>query len=240
MEAVPYTTILFDVGDTLVQVPRPAPFYQRLLAEHGCMLAVEEVERIVEESRRLVGERVPQPVGEDLVLNRDAARRRRELHVASILELAGVADPRTASEAFFAIYTGPDFFTLYPDVPETLDWLRTAGYGLGIVSNWEPRLPQLCAAHGIDRFFDFAVVSEVEGFSKPHPHLYRRALEVAGARPEEVLHVGDRLREDVEGAAQVGIRAVLLDRSGTIDGYQPRITTLTELVELLTAERGRE
>ena len=233
---VPYTTILFDVGETLVHVPRPAPVYQRILAEHGCTLALEDVEQIVEESRRLVGERVPQPIGEDLTLNCDAARQRRELHVATILELAGAPNPATASAAFFALYVGPDFFTLYPDVPATLRELHAAGYRLGIVSNWEPRLELLCAAHGIGHFFDFAVVSELEGYSKPHPRLYQRALEIAGAEPGDVLHVGDKLREDIEGAAQVGIRAVLIDRAGTTEEYEPRITRLSELPALLACE----
>jgi putative hydrolase of the HAD superfamily len=238
MMIVPYTTITFDVGETLVQVPRPAPVYQRILAAHGCALPLAEVERIVEESRRLVGEQVPQPVGEDLTLNCEAAARRRELHVASILELAGVSDSAAAREAFFALYVGPDFFTLYPDVPETLQWLHAAGYRLGIVSNWEPRLALLCAAHGIGQYFDFVVVSELEGYSKPHPHLYRRALAAARARPDEVLHVGDKLREDVEGAAQVGIRAVLIDRAGTSEEYAPRITSLPELIPLLKSAQS--
>jgi HAD superfamily hydrolase (TIGR01662 family) len=230
---VPYTTILFDVGDTLIQVPRPAPMYQRLLAAHGCTLPLDEVERIVEEARRLASEQLPPIVGEDLTLNCQVAARRRTVHVESVIRLAGVADPRTAAEAFFALYVGTDFFTLYPDVPETLHRLHAAGYQLGIVSNWEPRLAALCAAHGIDHYFQFSVVSELEGYSKPHPHLYRRALELANVGPEQVLHVGDKMREDVEGAAQVGIRAVLLDRAGATEGYQPRITTLPELVALL-------
>jgi HAD superfamily hydrolase (TIGR01662 family) len=230
---VRYTTILFDLGETLIQVPRPAPMYQRLLAAHGCSLALDEVERIVEESRRLASVQLPPIVGDDLTLNRQAAARRRTLHVENVIKLAGVADPGTASEAFFALYVGTDFFTLYPDVPDTLHHLHAAGYQLGIVSNWEPRLSALCAAHGIDRYFRFNVVSEIEGYSKPHPHLYRRALELANAPPEQVLHIGDKMLEDVEGAAQVGIRAVLLDRAGATEGYQPRITSLSELVALL-------
>jgi FMN phosphatase YigB (HAD superfamily) len=46
--------------------------------------------------------------------------------------------------------------------------------------------------------------------------------------------VGDKLTEDVEGAAQVGIRTVLIDRAGTLDTeYLPRIRSLPELLDLL-------
>lgn len=227
------TTILFDIGETLIQVPRPAPLYQRLLAAHGCTLPHEEVERIVEEARRLANEQLPPMVSEDLRLDCATAVRRREFHVETIIRMAGVADAAAATEAFFAFYVGSEFFTLYADVPDTLQRLCDAGYQLGIVSNWESRLPALCAAHGIDRYFQFCVVSEVEGYSKPHAQLFRRALELANAAPEQVLHVGDKLREDVEGAAQVGIRAVLLDRTGTTEGYEPRIRSLPELLSFL-------
>ncbi|HZT07133.1 MAG TPA: HAD-IA family hydrolase [Chloroflexota bacterium] len=229
-----FTTVLFDVGDTLVNVPRPAPTYQRLLAEHGCVLAMPEVERIVQESRRVVDELVPTWLGDDLSLDAAATARRRELHVETILSLAGVADASAARSAFFDLYVGTRFFTLFPDVPDALRALQERGYRMGIVSNWESRLMSLCAAHGIADAFDFAVVSELEGYVKPHARLYRRALELAGVPPERVVHVGDKVREDVGGAASVGIAAVLLDRQGQSTGdYQPRISSLAELPSLL-------
>src|SRR5581483_7520429 len=95
-------------------------------------------------------------------------------------------------------------------------------------------LAALCEAHGIGHAFDFTVVSELEGYSKPHPQLYRRALELAGEPAERVLHVGDKLREDVEGAASVGIRAILVDRNGRgSNDYEPRISSLDELPALI-------
>lgn len=232
-----YTTITFDIGDTLFQVPGPAPVYREVLALHGRDLPLAEVEWIVEDARRIVDERVPRWVMEDLTLDRDACAQRRGLHVDTVLALAGVADPGSvARDAFMELYVGPDLFCLYPDALDTLSWLKTRGYRLGVISNWEPRLQLLCAAHGIDGYFDFMVVSELEGYFKPHPELFRRALERGEVTPERVLHVGDRLREDIEGAASVGIRGVLLDRRGEAGvDYQPRIGSLSELCALLAA-----
>jgi FMN phosphatase YigB (HAD superfamily) len=231
---VKYSTILFDVGDTLVQVPKPAPIYHQILTCHGACVELAEVEEILAETRRLLEEREPNWVTEDLVLDAASAVRRRDLHVDHVLTRAGLAGCDAARSAFFDIYVGTGFFTIFPDVVETLDALRSAGYRLGIVSNWEARLLELCAAHGIADRFDFAVISEIEGFSKPHPHLYRRALELAAVPAEQVVHVGDKLREDVEGASSVGIRAVLLDRKGDpAVEYEPRISSLAELPALL-------
>jgi putative hydrolase of the HAD superfamily len=231
---LPYRVVLFDVGDTLIQVPRPAPTYQRLLAQHGCDLDVPRIEAILGEARRLQDEHYPNWLAEDLTLDPEHTAGRRHVHVDTILRLAAVPDCDTARQAFFDLYVSTELFTLFPDAAPTLACLRAGGYRLGIVSNWEPRLRLLCAAHGIDEYFDFAVISEVEGYFKPHPRLYERALELAGVPPEDVVHVGDKMREDVEGATAVGISAILLDRTGSLEtAHRPRITSLHELPEVL-------
>jgi putative hydrolase of the HAD superfamily len=52
--------------------------------------------------------------------------------------------------------------------------------------------------------------------------------------PEETLHVGDSLRDDVEGATKVGMGAVLLDRQGKqADPSIRSINTLAELPRIL-------
>ena len=61
------------------------------------------------------------------------------------------------------------------------------------------------------------------------------ALEQVDAAPEEVVHVGDQIRSDVMGAQGVGMRAVLIDRSGYgPNGTDcPTIASLSELGDLL-------
>lgn len=49
---------------------------------------------------------------------------------------------------------------------------------------------------------------------KPHPALFEKALEISGCSADEVLHIGDSVQSDAEGALAVGIRPVLLDRTG--------------------------
>ena len=231
-----YSTVLFDVGETLVQVPNPAPFYQSLLAAYGCAVELPRMEEILTEARQVMEERIPRWVSDDLVIDRRATRRRRQVHVDTIIALVGAGEIPTVRQAFYDLYVGTELFALYPDVRETLEWLRSEGYQLGVVSNWEERLWSLLTAHGIADFFQFAVVSEVEGYTKPHPELYRRALERARAPADQVVHVGDALREDMEGAAQVGIQGVLLDRTDAAhNAYSPRIASLRDLPHLLNS-----
>ncbi len=224
------------MGETLVHVPEPAPIYREILARCGLRLPLEEVEAALRDVRRSVDEQVPSWVDDDFRLDCSASTRRRALHVDTLLSFVGLRPCEETRSIFHELYIGPSFFTLYPDVAPALDRLKSRGYHLGIVSNWESRLLQLCAAHRIADHFDFAVVSELEGFVKPHRHMYQRALELAGAPADKVVHVGDSLRDDIEGAAAVGISGVLLDRTASAEvDYEPRIASLSELDRVLDA-----
>ncbi|HEX6726854.1 MAG TPA: HAD-IA family hydrolase, partial [Nitrospira sp.] len=70
--------------------------------------------------------------------------------------------------------------------------------------------------------------------AKPAPQIFQIALEKHAVDPEEALHVGDSLRDDVEGATKAGLHAVLLDRDGRHHGVGVRaIKSLEELFPLL-------
>jgi putative hydrolase of the HAD superfamily len=92
-----------------------------------------------------------------------------------------------------------------------LEALRGDGLRLAIVSNaFDP--PALLhgdlARLGIAERVDTAVFSSEVGRRKPDPAPFRAALDRLGVEPHEALHVGDRLYEDVRGAAQLGIGTV--------------------------------
>lgn len=97
---------------------------------------------------------------------------------------------------------------------EVLRSLAALGLRLGIVSNtfWPSDLHDAdLAACGLLDLLPVRVYSSAVGYVKPHPEIYRRALGAIGARPEETVFVGDRLREDVAGPQAVGLRAVLVE-----------------------------
>lgn len=47
---------------------------------------------------------------------------------------------------------------------------------------------------------------------KPHRSIFEKALEVAGVRPDEAVHIGDSITSDVEPAKEIGITPVYLAR----------------------------
>ncbi len=127
--------------------------------------------------------------------------------------------------------------TLYDDVMPTLQHLRSAGFKLAIVSNWDTPLDPLTERLGISDYFDAIVAShDVRVRSaKPDPHIFMYTLAAVGVSAEETVHVGDTYAADIVGAKNVGIRPILLDRDGTQTGkWSETIQSLSELPELLS------
>jgi FMN phosphatase YigB (HAD superfamily) len=103
--------------------------------------------------------------------------------------------------------------TLYPDVLETLRFLRSKRLRLGIVTNafqpmWmrERELENLGLS---PELFECRVSSADVGYLKPHPAIFEHALRSLDIRPEEAVFVGDNPEADVAGAQSAGMYAVL-------------------------------
>jgi putative hydrolase of the HAD superfamily len=140
-------------------------------------------------------------------------------------------------DSLYDLFRRPEPWSVFPDVAPALARLRRTGHRLGVVSNFDSRLDEVLQALGLADCFEHVVVSSRAGAAKPDPAIFRRALELFGAAPEEALHVGDAPEEDVAGAGAAGIRAVLLDRRGRYEerGGARRVRSLTELCERLDA-----
>lgn len=122
--------------------------------------------------------------------------------------------------------------------------LRSEGIKVGLVSN-ATYLPRLLHEDldrlGISRLVDIAVFSSEIGVRKPHPAIFRQALDGLDVAPHEAVFVGDRLRDDIGGAQSLGMRTVLTTqyRRETLDGSKPHpdavIGRLPELIDILKA-----
>jgi putative hydrolase of the HAD superfamily len=114
-----------------------------------------------------------------------------------------------------------------------LESLRDRGLKVGLVSNaFDPGwlLHRTLAQMGLAPLLDVAVFSSEVGKRKPHPAIFRRALDELGVAAEEALFVGDRLYEDVRGAAELGMRtvqAVWFRADENPDGGEPDFQAFT-------------
>ncbi len=134
----------------------------------------------------------------------------------------------------FRVFEDHRSWRLFPETASTLTRLKARDLELGIISNFDSRLFAVIRGLGIADAFDTVTISSLAQAAKPAPQIFHIALEKHAVDPEEALHVGDSLRDDVEGAKKAGLHVALLDRDGRRQpGDVPSIKTLEELFPLL-------
>jgi putative hydrolase of the HAD superfamily len=217
--------VLLDALGTVVELQPPAPRLARLLRESGFEVSEEQAGAgFMAEIAYYLDHHLEGSDPERLARLRDrcAEEMRRALAVPGL-------DHPTARRAML----GALEFRPYPDVLPALGELRERGVTLVIASNWDCSLPDWLAPTGIMELVDGVVTSAEVGAAKPEGRVFERALTVAGAEPGEALHAGDKVDNDVEGAAAAGIRAVLVQREGEPPAGLAAIRSLRELPALL-------
>ncbi|MGZ4123797.1 MAG: HAD family hydrolase [Tumebacillaceae bacterium] len=135
---------------------------------------------------------------------------------ANAFQAVGVEADRTAELAKHvrAEYAELSKWQLYEDVLPTLQELTAKGWQHAIVSNHVPELEQIVEGLGLAPHMTKIINSAWVGYEKPHPQIYRYALEQMN-HPETVWMVGDSLTADVQGAEAYGINAILVRKSDT-------------------------
>ncbi|MFB6285739.1 MAG: HAD family hydrolase [Candidatus Bipolaricaulia bacterium] len=220
--------VFFDVHGTLIQqYYSPPEIFRRLCAEAGFDVPLATIQAAYPPLTELA-ER-SEATSDDT----DAFWRQVN---AEILAELGVADSDGAlAEHLMTGFKRADWWVAYDDAIPTLEKLREAGFRLGTIANARHLvLGRLRHAGLIDRF-ETITYSEDIGHQKPDARLFNAALGRLGVSAANAVHVGDRVREDVQGAQNAGLRAILIDREdrhSSVDGE--RVRSLAELRPLLT------
>jgi putative hydrolase of the HAD superfamily len=219
--------VFFDAGATLVHPDPPVEaIYAREFAVDGARFAEEDLASALT--------RAWEEVHADPRADRyGGVRGEPEFWQAFLNRVRSFLDGGIVSAAAFerlAIhFRTPASWAVYDDVLSTLEELSRRDFKLAVVSNWDSFLPQLLAALDLGRFFRVVAVSAIEETGKPDPEIFHRTCRRLGVPPEEALHVGDSVAEDLEGARGAGLSALLLDRQGRYPEIVDRIASLAEL-----------
>ena len=128
----------------------------------------------------------------------------------------------TFFDQLYSRFSAPEVWHIFPDVHHALELLRSRGLKLAVISNWDERLRPLLHSLELDQYFEEIVISCEVGVPKPSAVIFSRTAEVLRLSPGEILHVGDDLIADVEGASAAGFKGVYLDRAGVTSLSQMR------------------
>jgi 2-haloalkanoic acid dehalogenase type II len=220
MREMPVKAVTFDAYGTLLRNDDLMLIPQRIVADHGLPVRIEDVYRVWIDLYYEATQFSP-------------FRTLREIQgqvFSRVLRQFDIrADAAPYVDLFFRVTTKVELY------PETLKVLNALGrIPSAIVSNADH---EHVAAWHFTLPVQFILISETVRAYKPHRLVFQRALELFGLQPHEVLHVGDSDVDDVKGAKAAGLQVAWVNR----DGRSPRpdvpkpdfeIADLTELLRL--------
>ena len=237
--SAPISAVLFDYGGTLVTFERPdaalEAAYGRI--EHylrtegwtppGAALLLRDVHDRVEDAFA-----AHQRSGSLQEINLIAVARQAYADLGLALDDATLDETlRVEQEAWW------EGVTVDPDAVPAIDALRARGLRVGLCSNAPYRIPSMLAQlrHvGLAGHLDAVTFSGQIGWRKPSPRIMKAAAAAVGSPPSEIVMVGDSASDDVAGARSVGMRSVLLRRSGSAapPDLDPPIVSIDSLSEI--------
>ena len=213
--------VTFDLWETLIfdepeqDMIRSRMRYEGLhhaLADLGIQFQLEDLKRAYEESAQRL----------EAVWKRNEDVSAIE-QVRLIIELASkkptAMPPFPGSiETLEKAYVEPLFAAppkLNEDTLNTLKALRKRVDKIGLISNTGrtpgEALRRLLESYGLLQFFDATVFSDEVRYRKPNRKIFQEAANRLGTNLTNMIHVGDNPKDDVWGAKQAGMRAVLFE-----------------------------
>jgi HAD superfamily hydrolase (TIGR01662 family) len=217
--------VFFDVDFTLIH-PGPAfqgDGYAEACAKHGVAVDAARFESAVAAASSL--------------LHTDGTEYDPAIFIdytCRIIEGMGGQGPGMVGAAtdLYEAWAACHHFTLYEEVPDVLRELRADGLRIGLISNTQRSLSVFERHFALDGLFDVAISSSDHGFMKPHPSIFEEGLRRAGVNAADAVMVGDSVPHDIAGALRLGMRGVLVARSGLSTGAPPDVPVITSLREL--------
>ena len=231
-----HRAVFFDLGGTLFSYRSINSHFDRLLEEmargRGVGAPLDELRRAY---RVAMGTTMASWTQRPFYLHRDLFT---EAHVRFLRSLGVEAGPDDPDVRFSeSRVLGEPKVAPREDAAGTLAALRGRGLHVQIVSNIDnDQLDAIWSRIGLAEHVDAITTSEEARSCKPHPGIFRLALEKAGAPPpESVFFVGDSPWHDVAGANALGMLSVLIGEAPPADAptARHRIASLGELLDIV-------
>lgn len=119
---------------------------------------------------------------------------------------------RLALAAMYAVTQ--EYWQVDPDAKTTLEMLYDQGYRLSLVSNAadDADVQLLVDRAALRQYFDVILTSAALGIRKPHPRIFKHALDSLDIPAAQAAMIGDNLGADILGARNAGIFAIWVTR----------------------------
>jgi putative hydrolase of the HAD superfamily len=236
---MPITTVLFDLGSTLIYSKNPWP----PIFEQADRALVEGLQRggIVMNSDSFYAEF-------DTFLDTFYAQRgtgtveiTTSTSLAELLARKGFRNVpgaviREALDAMYAVTQ--QNWVLEDDAIPTLEMLRERGCRLGMISNTsdDKNVQQLVDRWELRPYFESIITSAGCGIRKPDERVFRLALDHFGVPPGRAVMVGDTPEADILGANQIEMYSIWITRR--VEGPDFEARPLRESIDHSTAYRS--
>lgn len=134
----------------------------------------------------------------------------------------------------FAAFARPEAWSVLSGAREVLAELARRRYRLGVLSNFDTRLPDLLAGLGLAGHLALIATSSELGYAKPDARSFGAALARLGEIAARSAYVGDTPATDAAGAASAGLLPVLLGAPlpPGVAGFE--ISGLADLLDLFS------
>jgi putative hydrolase of the HAD superfamily len=222
--------VFFDVGNTLIYpYPSVGEIYSKIALKYG--MSIDGIS-VNESFRRAMVNRSALPLND-----RNSEKQWwKELVWETISSLCRPKNFDSFFNELYGYFIKAEAWRLYPDVIPSLNRLKGRGTILGIISNWDSRLPPLLDNLELSPYFLVKAVSSIVGSAKPDPYIFRYALKITNVAPEEAIHIGDSVELDFKGARDCGMRPLLLNRTMDLSEkpINPTIHSLDDLFSYLS------
>nr|XP_020664765.1 haloacid dehalogenase-like hydrolase domain-containing protein 3 [Pogona vitticeps] len=242
MQRLKLQLLTWDVKDTLLRLRvSVGQSYAGHAQAYGLQVSAETVDRAFRKAYGAQSQHFP-----NYGLKSGLTSQRWWMEVVSeTFRLSGLQDEvllRPLVEKLYWDYSTGHNWELLPGARETLEGCRALGIPMGVVSNFDRRLPDLLSQCDLREHFQFILTSEEAGFAKPDRRIFLEALRIAGVAPNLAAHVGDDYENDYVASRAVGMHGILLkapEQPGKGEAEVPRAHLLPSLPHLLSlVEQG--
>lgn len=219
--------VLFDAVGTLIHAePCVAEIYAEVGRRHGSDLNESEIK-----PRFAAAFARQEAIDRRWLAGRTSEQRELRRWQRIVRQVFG---PATHADAIFAElwdhFGSPAAWRLDPQVRAVWQQLEAAGYLLGVASNFDCRLLEICRAIPLLANCPRIFVSSELGWKKPAAAYFREIERRLGLSGGEIMLVGDDVENDYRAACAVGWHGVLLDAAAT----EPNADAIARLDELPT------